>query len=255
MEPSTHRMLSLPDSELKIGAYVYAAMRSLEEAGFSFSEEQIDAMCSSEWSKAMFHTSHPFMKRYSLGDDLKGKDGRVRFKKEPYSFGNQQVLITKEWFEPQRKLFVDWFNSLISTSLETETDTDSHAKERESTSLPVLPSTSMKAGAFVKTAMEQLAKSGFEFTDEEINALCAEGSMNEIIGMQRKLPFFKVYDPNVQNGHMINGRPRFYSKPLVFGRHVVYLNSQIYETDREPFISWYRSLGTPSSFVAKKAES
>ncbi len=105
----------------------------------------------------------------------------------------------------------------------------------------------MKAGAFVKTAMEQLAASGFEFSDEDMKALCAEGSMNAVIGLQRMPPFFKIFDPNEPNSHIINGRPRFYSKPLVFGRYVVYLNSQIYENDKIPFIAWYNSPGTPFS--------
>ncbi len=76
--------------------------------------------------------------------------------------------------------------------------------------------------------------------------------MNAVIGMQRRLPFFKIFDSNVPNGHIINGRPRFYSKPLVFGRYVVYLNSQIYEKDKDPFIAWYNTLGTPSLLPVKR---
>ena len=103
----------LPDSSLKIGTFVYTAMRNLEAAGFSFTDDEIDQMCSSEWSKKIFHTNKPFMKRYTPGQtDNKGTDGYVRFKSEPYIFNGNQVLISKEWFESQRKYFTEWYNSI-----------------------------------------------------------------------------------------------------------------------------------------------
>ncbi len=103
----------LPSPEMKIGVYVYTAMRRLEEAGFTFTEQEIDEMCTVKWSKENFHTIQPFMKRYIPGvTDLKGEDGYVRFKKEPYDFGGVQVLISKEWKEHQRKYFIAWYTQL-----------------------------------------------------------------------------------------------------------------------------------------------
>lgn len=103
----------LPSTELKVGAFVYAAMHNLEEAGFIFSDEEIDAMCSTEWAEEHFHTSRPFMKRYTAGTtDNKGTDGYIRFKSDPYSFGDVTVLISKEWYERQRGYFIDWYLSL-----------------------------------------------------------------------------------------------------------------------------------------------
>ncbi len=103
----------LPDEGLKIGKYVYTAMRNLSEAGYSFSTDAITEMTTAEWSVTTFHTVKPFMKIFVAGQtDTKGSDGRVRFKAEPYSFGNYQVLISKEWYERQRQFFKDWYNSL-----------------------------------------------------------------------------------------------------------------------------------------------
>ena len=103
----------LPDQSMKIGQLVYLSMHQLSEAGYSFSSEQIDMMCTSKWSKDHFHTVQPFMKRFIPGQtDTKGADGRSRFKKEPYLFGDQQVLISTEWYERQRPLFIDWYYSL-----------------------------------------------------------------------------------------------------------------------------------------------
>ena len=103
----------LPSAELKVGAFVYAAMHNLEEAGFVFSDEEIDAMCSTEWAEEHFHTIRPFMKKYTAGTtDNKGTDGYVRFKSDPYTFGDMTVLVSKEWHERQRGYFIDWYLSL-----------------------------------------------------------------------------------------------------------------------------------------------
>ena len=94
----------------------------------------------------------------------------------------------------------------------------------------------------MRTAIENLANSGYVFSDEMIDQLCSADSMKTVIGMQRNMPFFKIYDPMDKQGHMVDGRPRFYSTPISFGSLKFYLNSQIYESDREPFEKWYKSL-------------
>ena len=236
----------LPRMDMKIGAFVNSAMRNLEKSGYSFAVNTIDEMCTPEWSSQTFHTKKPFMKKYIAGvTDNKGADGYVRFRSEPFSFGEQQVLISKEWFESQRKFFVDWYCSLGSALKETVTKgyIAPNMADKKSGNIPELPDSGLKAGTFIKTAMENLSQFGFKFSDEEMQALCSDKSMHEIVGMQRNLPFFKLYNPADNKGHLIDGRPRFYSKPLSFGKYTVYLNSQIYDTDKEPFIAWYSRLG------------
>ena len=111
--PKHTTLPELPPTDLKIGVFVYTAMRNLEAVGFRFSDEEIEAMCDAEWSKEHFHTKKPFMKKYIAGvTDNKGDDGYVRFKSEPYTFGETQVLISKEWYENQRGYFIDWYNAL-----------------------------------------------------------------------------------------------------------------------------------------------
>ena len=103
----------LPDGKNKIGAFVYQAMYNLSTSGYVFTEEQVAEMCTPEWSKLHFHTIKPFMKKYIDGKtDNKGQDGHVRFKSDIYTFGDQKVLISKEWYERQRQFFISWYNSL-----------------------------------------------------------------------------------------------------------------------------------------------
>ena len=110
----------LPDRDgAKIGQYIYTVMRNLSNSGYIFSSDEIDLMCTPEWSLEHFHTGKPFMKRYVKGKtDNKGPDGNVRFKQinksnPPYVFGGIEVYISKEWFEPQYNYFIDWYKSLI----------------------------------------------------------------------------------------------------------------------------------------------
>lgn len=106
--------LSLPSGDLKIGEYVYTALRNLGDSGFTFSDEQIDEMCTSEWTKHIFHTKYPFMKKYIPGTtDCKDSNGDPRFIAKPFTFGNKQVLISKEWHEQQRVFFNEWYTSLF----------------------------------------------------------------------------------------------------------------------------------------------
>ena len=103
----------LPNNDQKIGSFVYEAMQRLSDCGFTFTPQQIDEMTTPQWSMEHFHTQKPFMKRYIPGQtDNKGTDGYIRFKSQPYTFGTIQVYVSKEWYEPQRKYFIDWYNSL-----------------------------------------------------------------------------------------------------------------------------------------------
>lgn len=107
--------------------------------------------------------------------------------------------------------------------------------------IPPLPDRNLKIGQFIKTAMENLATSGYVFSDEMLEFLCSDNAMHEM-GMQRHMPFLKLYDPEEENGYIINGRNRFYSQTFSFGQAVVYVNSQLFAEDREPFIEWYMKL-------------
>jgi len=110
------------------------------------------------------------------------------------------------------------------------------------TSIPQLPDMDLKIGSFVRTVMENLAVSGYEFSDDQMNKLLGDTSMHDVVGLSRKLPFFKLYDADNPKGHYINGRVRFYSKPLTFGKYTVYLTKELFATDKKAFVAWYKTL-------------
>lgn len=107
---------------------------------------------------------------------------------------------------------------------------------------PLFADKSLKIGPFVYKTMENLSKSGYVFSDEDIKALCSDQAMNKIIGMQRNMPLFRIYDPKNKRGHYIGKYARYYAKPLSFGKYNVLLCSQLYENDRAPFKNWINSL-------------
>ena len=108
--------------------------------------------------------------------------------------------------------------------------------------IPPLPDKELKVGLFVRTAMERLANSGYTFTDDEIIEMCSDNWMHDVMGMTRRLPFFKVYDAKDKKGNYINGVTRFYAQPLTFGKYTVYLTKELFSEDKEPFIRWYHTL-------------
>lgn len=119
MQPVTDGHASVPKlpvrtEDMKIADYVRQALTNLSQSGYSFSEESIDMMCGSEWTKAVFHTKHPFMKRYipskTTNKDEKGE--YVRFWSEPYTFGGTAVLVSKEWYKDDFSKFEVWYNTL-----------------------------------------------------------------------------------------------------------------------------------------------
>lgn len=104
----------LPDTSMKIGKFISTAMRTLADSGLSFAEDEIDEMCTVEWTSRTLHSRMPFMKRYIQGTtDNKGADGRhIRYWSQPFKFGQVEVLISKEWYERHRPYFIEWYSSL-----------------------------------------------------------------------------------------------------------------------------------------------
>lgn len=104
---------SLPSNSLPIGEFISAAMTALSESGYSFDKAAVDQMCSSEWTKQVFHTKHPFMRYYVAGKTTnRDENNYVRFWSKPFHFGGISVLISKEWYSRQYDLFVNWYNGL-----------------------------------------------------------------------------------------------------------------------------------------------
>ena len=110
---SNYQKPPLPSKSLKIGAFVRTAMTALSESGYVFEEEAINQMCTPEWTKKVFHTEKPFMRKYVSGETTtKDAAGYVRFWSVPFTFGSVTILISKEWYVNQYSYFEEWYNTL-----------------------------------------------------------------------------------------------------------------------------------------------
>lgn len=107
---------NLPNPDSNVGEYIRTAMRNLANSGYSFSDEEIDKMCSEEWTWDVFkRNGKPFMRRIKGTTPTKDEldiNGYRRFWNEVFIFGNTRVIISKEWFPIHKQRFIEWYNSL-----------------------------------------------------------------------------------------------------------------------------------------------
>lgn len=111
----------LPEGDMKIGAYIKAAMQNLSDSGYVFTDEAIEEMCTKEWSHEHMGLHYPFMRLCSSDDKADNTDdkGYTRFWTTQFTFGDKLVLISKEWFDKstshyseQDRKFIEWYKSL-----------------------------------------------------------------------------------------------------------------------------------------------
>lgn len=236
----------LPDSTLKVGLFVYNAMKNLSIAGYVFSEEQLQRLCADAAMKNVMGMQRalPFLKLYDPNEEHGNYiDSRPRYYKEPLQFGDVRVYINSQIYKTDREPFIMWYEALESSFREAA-QKHCETEKTEVQLIPPLPDKSLKVGRFIRTAMENLSKAGYVFPDDQMQEMCSNNWMHDVVGMSRRLPFFKRYDPNDQNGPRVDGVVRYYSQPLCFGRYMVYLTKELFSGDKEPFILWYESLKT-----------
>ncbi len=104
------------DDERKVGALVQAAISVLEKIKFEFTETQLQQMQSLEWSNKNLKLTYAFFK---LVDESKpvseqriDQKGYGRYYSRVYTFSGKRYLVTSQWYEKSKRLFIDWYNKL-----------------------------------------------------------------------------------------------------------------------------------------------
>ena len=139
-------------------------------------------------------------------------------------------------FEPRIALKPVWENSSEETS--------------QGEKIPDLPEGVIGVGDFILQAMRNLEASGYIFSDEQMQTLLnpVECNKKELFNVQNSnVAFFKLYNPDEEKPHYLNGMQRYYTPKkviLTFGKYKVLLTKEWYEkyNHRELFIKWYESL-------------
>lgn len=117
-------------------------------------------------------------------------------------------------------------------------------------SVPDLPEGVTKVGDFILQSMRNLEASGYVFSDEQMQILLnpTECNKKELFNLQNSnVAFFKLYNPDEERPHYLNGMQRYYTPKkvvLTFGKYKVLLTKEWYEKygHRDLFIKWYTSL-------------
>ena len=98
----------------KIGEYVKETFDDLIKEK-KITNKIINDLMSEEWSRAVFHLGHSFLKRVDLYRDikeqLKDENGYVRYWVTPRTIRGKEYCICKEWYENNRKYYTEWLKS------------------------------------------------------------------------------------------------------------------------------------------------
>lgn len=111
--------------------------------------------------------------------------------------------------------------------------------------IPPLPNAALKVGEFVRTAMKNLAESGYVFTDENLALMESVEWSKET--MRIRYGFIRKCTGKETSTRDEKGYLRFWSNVFTFGNTEVLVSSQWYDTpnanaNRDKFIEWYNSL-------------
>ncbi len=105
----------IPQGEEKIGKHVKKSMRKLSDLNYKFSQNQIIAMQSAQWSKDTIGVYGPLIKKYSSNIDWASQvvvNSYSRYWQDLFVFNGEKYFVTSQWYERHRKAFSEWFNSL-----------------------------------------------------------------------------------------------------------------------------------------------
>lgn len=133
----------------------------------------------------------------------------------------------------------------------SETVVESSSEETaQSKQIPDLPEGVIGVGDLILQTMRNLEASGYIFSDEQMQMLLdpVECNKKELFNLQNSnVAFFKLYNPDEEKPHYLNGMQRYYTPRkviLTFGKYKVLLTKEWYEkyNHRELFTKWYENL-------------
>jgi len=100
-----------PAGEDKIGKLVNKTLRKLSDSAYKFSQNEIIAMQSAQWSKDTLGVYEALIKKYNPELDITTQvtiNGYPRFWKEIFIFNGEKYFVTSQWYERHRKAFTQW---------------------------------------------------------------------------------------------------------------------------------------------------
>lgn len=109
---------SVVEPDEKIGKYVRMTMREIFNQQYPFTQNELMAMQSKEWSKMTLNLDYPLLKCYVDGVSVTEqiKEGIYRrYWKEKFEINNKKYFITSQWYERSREKFNKWIADIRET--------------------------------------------------------------------------------------------------------------------------------------------
>lgn len=109
--------------DVKVGKHIRNKLRELSHKDFVFTNDQIIAMCSAEWSHKTFTYNRilPFAKIFialkEISEQAKDERGYNRYWDEVFSFGEYKLLIVSQWYAKDKDSFDEWYDSLADEAV------------------------------------------------------------------------------------------------------------------------------------------
>jgi len=127
--PNSESDLSVKEdsNDQKVGMYIRNRLRKLSQSGFSFTSNQLIDICSVYWSKRAFPSCYlSFAKIFNSTQDFssqtKDEKGKNRYWNEVFTFGQNELLISSQWYERDKESFDRWYESLVHPTNENCVD-------------------------------------------------------------------------------------------------------------------------------------
>ena len=103
----------------------------------------------------------------------------------------------------------------------------------------------IKVGKYIRNKLQELSRSGFIFTHEQILEMCDVEWSKKTFSYDRLLPFAKLADIERDISEQIKdekGNNRYWNEIFTFNENNLLIISQWYKKDKSSFDKWYESI-------------
>lgn len=234
------------------GEYVRQKLYQLSRSGFVFSEEQLQNIQDSIWSRRILSLPHQFARIYDETKDILRQTSiagtpRRYWVKDRFKFGNVTLLIYSGWASIYLPYFDDWYDSLDKhfdkTSDEQQIQEPSPYTIVEPQQLEETVSEQVKVGFYVRTKLRELCDTGFQPTENDLLLWQDKNWSKQVLNLN--YPFAKSFSEKDFLGDQTgaeNVKNRYWAEVFNFSTTRIQFCSQWYRPDREYFDRWYDSI-------------
>ena len=234
------------------GEYVRQKLYQLSRSGFVFSEEQLQNIQDSIWSRRILGLPHQFARIYDETKDILRQTSiagtpRRYWVKDRFKFGDVTLLIYSGWASIYLPYFDGWYDSLNKhfdkTSDEQQIPEPSPNTIVEPQQLEETVSEQVEVGFYIRTKLRELCDTAFQPTENDLILWQDKNWSKQVLNLN--YPFAKSFSEKDFLGDQTaveNVKNRYWTEVFKLSTTRILFCSQWYRPDREYFDRWYDSI-------------